>query len=309
MTKRTTESLLVGTCVAAFASFTACPALAQHMLSSSRISITFADPATGFTTRDNNRIDSISWINSDGVSTGNLAANNTDGGYHPCNDEYEFFGESDGYPVQQTAPLIVVPGETAVYGGSGELKARITTKVNKCKNRHTGPLSALSTTVYTLGNSPGTINSVKIVRTFLFGVNTPIFAQSGLRPYMARVSLYKYDNVKLPNSDGVIVTYNDNACQDDCTVTDWNGTWLADDDGMGDGVAIIRSASSMNPAFIVLDADSFSESNVSSVVLAQPDAGWTAPVVETEYLCFYDSTSWPAKRQAAGKLPEGCHVK
>jgi hypothetical protein len=42
-------------------------------------------------------------------------------------------------------------------------------------------------------------------------------------------------------------------------------------------------------------------------VLLQPVGGWKARVAETEYLCFYDASSWPAAARAAGKMPKGCH--
>lgn len=292
--------------LAGFGLAAAGPATAQHTLANTRISITFADPATGFSTLDNDRIDSVSWINSAGSSTGNLASNAT-GGPFQCNDPDEFFGEAEGYPDEGQAPEMVTVGEVSTWHGTTSLKGSISTKKKGCKGAT--QVSALTTSAYSLSSKANTVNSVKIVRTFKFGPTTPIFTNTGLRAYMARVPISVYHYTILPNAAGAITVYDANNCSSPCSVTDWNGTWLAEDDGSGNGVAIVRSASSTNPAFVGIDSDGYSQSNVSSVVLSQPGGGWTAPVKETEYLCFYDPTSWPAASQAAGKLPTGCRVK
>jgi hypothetical protein len=275
-----------------------------NTLANSRLSITLNEGEKWL--RDNDRVDSLTWINSSGVTTANLVANAVNGPF-TCGDPVEFFGQADGYPVQADPPLMVVPGEISSGHDTDTVEERINTHGKACKDSPT--LNAATRTIYKLGNTPHDINSVKIIRDFLFGPTTPTFKQSGLRPYMARVPLQTYAVVKLPDSTGKIVKYNVDKCADNCTVIDWNGTWFADDDGKGNGVAIIRAASSLNPAFIVLDNDSYSQSNVSSLVLAQPGGGWTAAVEETEYLCVYDSVSWPAHKQKTGKLPTGCEVK
>jgi hypothetical protein len=277
-----------------------------NTITNGRVTLDLDDPTTGFATRDNDRVDSVSWINSAGISTGNLASNAVHGPFG-CGDPVEFFGQADGYPVQQDAPIMVTAGEASRYHSPAALDVRTHTKKDTCRGQ--GPLSALTTTRYTLSANADKISSVKIVRDFLFGPTTPVFSQSGLRPYMPRLPLATYHYVKLPDSEGKITKYNVDSCADDCTITDWNGTWLADDDGNGNGVVIVRSAMSTNPAFIVLDNDDYSSSNVSSVVLTQPAGGWKAPVEEIEYLCFYDATSWPIHKQKAGKLPVGCDVK
>ena len=62
----------------------------------------------------------------------------------------------------------------------------------------------------------------------------------------------------------------------------------------------------MAPALLTINNGSFSASNLTSVVLIQPPNGWKAEVIETEYLCFYDPTTWPAASRAQLKLPLGC---
>ena len=55
-----------------------------------------------------------------------------------------------------------------------------------------------------------------------------------------------------------------------------------------------------------MDNDSDTESNLTSIVLTRPAGAWAGKVSETEYLCFYDPTTWPAAKRAAVKLPGGC---
>jgi hypothetical protein len=57
---------------------------------------------------------------------------------------------------------------------------------------------------------------------------------------------------------------------------------------------------------LTVNNDSFSGSTLTSVVLIQPPNGWKTKVIETEYLCFYDSTTWAAADRAQLKLPAGC---
>ena len=124
---------------------------------------------------------------------------------------------------------------------------------------------------------------------------------------MPRVPLAAYPNVVVSNAAGTALnTFHAGNCGGDCEITDWNGRWFADDDGAGNGLMVIRSTSSIAPALLTINNDSFSASNLSSVVLLQPAGGWKAQVVETEYLCFYDAVSWPASARAAGTLPKGC---
>ena len=71
------------------------------------------------------------------------------------------------------------------------------------------------------------------------------------------------------------------SCPADCEQTDWNGRWFADDDGSGSGMVVIRSSLSTAPALLTINNDSFSASNLSSVVLIQPVTGWTPSRLRT----------------------------
>jgi hypothetical protein len=110
----------------------------------------------------------------------------------------------------------------------------------------------------------------------------------------------------VPNKEGQLVTYDSNNCTTaPCAVTDWDGTWIADDFGGGSGLLIIRDPSSIVPAFIGIQSGGAANSNFSSIVLSQPAAGWSGIVTETEILCPYDQNTWTPK---PGTLPYDCNI-
>jgi hypothetical protein len=272
-----------------------------NVIANSRITVDFDDPDTGMFTGDADRIDSISWIDSSGNSTGNLAADSY--GYTYCNDADEYFGEAEGEPDEAQAPLMVTTGEVSTWTAVSAFEGKTATSGFDCNNN---PLSGKTKTIYKLFNSKTKINEMEVKRRFGFNAKTQEFGNSGLRAYMARLPSSPYHYTLVPDGSGNVVAYDSNDCGYPCEITDWNGKWLADDDGSGNGVAIIRSAASTASAIVVIDSDGFSDSNVSSVVLEQPQGGWKAPVTEVEYVCFYDSASWTAQEQSAGQLPQGC---
>ena len=65
---------------------------------------------------------------------------------------------------------------------------------------------------------------------------------------------------------------------------------------------IVRHASSSNPVALWVDMDGVSQTTASGVLLVQPAGGLTGTVVETESLCFYDSSIWSPRLT----LPIGC---
>ena len=170
-----------------------------------------------------------------------------------------------------------------------------------------GSADAAATTTYTLYNSAAKENMVLIRRKFSFNHGTPVFNGHGLRPYVPRLEESLYHTVIWPNAaNTTLLSANSSGCGGDCEVTDWNQRWFADDSagGSGSGMLVIRISKS--PALLTINNDSFSNSNLSSVVLIQPNGGWKSPVTETEALCFYDTTTWPVADRAALKLPASC---
>ncbi len=220
-----------------------------------------------------------------------------------CNDPDEFFGEAEGEPDEGAAPLMVTAGEVSSWTGVSALAGKTATSGKDCNGN---PLSGKTKTTYKLFSAKKKVNEMEVSRRFMFNSKTQDFGNTGLRAYMARLPLSPYHYTLVPDSSGLVTTYDSNDCGGPCEITDWDGKWLADDDGNGNGMAIIRSSLSTASAIVVIDSDGFSNSNVSSVVLEQPAGGWKAPVTEVEYVCFYDSTSWTTQEQNAGQLPAGC---
>jgi hypothetical protein len=271
------------------------PAMANQ-LANSRITVEL--DTGGSTTAD--RVDSLVWIDSQGVATPNLAVS---GGGPYCGDPLEFFGQSYG-DVDGGGLYLVIAGSSAKWtqrtGASGTSK---TTGMDSCAT-----VVGKTTTSYSLGSGAAVQNMMKIKRTFDFDAS----AQSNtnnLRAYVPRVSVSIYYDVIYPDSTGALQSFNVDECSSACEISDWNGKWVADDDGNGNGIVLIRDPSSTWPAEIAADNDSDSESNLTSILLMRPEAGWSGKLAETEYLCVYDATSWPAANRANGELPEGCRVR
>jgi hypothetical protein len=289
---------------ATFAGLAGSPAVADggHTLQNARLTILFGSTANGYGTNDADRVDAISWVNSSGTAITNYV---TSGGPLHCGDPQEFFGEAYGDygttgDTGVPTPNAVVPGVTSTWVGTGALKG--TTKIGTFVGCD-GPLDARTKTQYTLFTQPGLVNSLKIVRSLTFARHP---SAGNIRAYVPRLPLGVYPVVYAPDASGVVQTYNANNCPLNCTETNWNGVWMADDDGQGNGMVVVRDPATNPPAQLTIDYDGYSNSNNSAVTLVMPTAGWSGTVVETEFLCFYDATSWPAHQRAKGKLPVGC---
>ena len=293
---------LLACCLSAGLAVSEAAADGGHTLDNARLTILFGSTANGYGTNDADRVDAVTWVNSSGTSVTNYV---TSGGPLHCGDPQEFFGEAygdygtsgdTGVPI----PHAVVPGVTSIWSGTAAThgSTAIRTLVG-CD----GPLDAKTRTQYTLFTQPGLVNSLKIVRSFTFARHP---SAGNLRAYVPRLQLAVYPVVYAPDATGVVQTYNVNACPLNCTETNWNGVWMADDDGQGNGMVVVRNPATNPPAQLTIDYDGFSNSNNSAVTLVMPTAGWSGTVVETEFLCFYDATSWPAHQRTKGKLPLGC---
>lgn len=269
---------------------------AAHELTNGRITAEFA--TGGSKTMD--RLDSLTWINSDGVQTANLVAA---GGPPDCGDPQEFFGEaysdSDSFIL-----FMVVAGANAKWNQTND-----TSGTSKTTGKDTCfTLSGKTTTDYALDVADTKVSEMTIKRVFNFTAD----ANLNMRAYAARLPDAIYSTVLYPDSTGAVQSVDVFNCGalPTCEISDWNGKWFADDDGNGNGMVMIRDKVSTWPAVLGIDFDLFSNSNVTSMVLMRPSDGWTGKkVAEVEHMCFYDAKSWPAKKRNAGKLPVGCAVK
>jgi hypothetical protein len=294
--------LWVGVLLLATAAFAggASPATdGPHTLTGSKLTLVFADPGSGFTATTGDRLDSLTWIDSTGTPI-NIVPKK--GGGPICGDPIEFFGQSYGEP-EGTSPSLVVSGSTSTWTFPNATTGKAKTTGSNCL----GALDAKVVTKYTVYTTPDRENEVRIVRKFKFNESTPVFNGHGFRPYVPRLDRNGYNTVLWPNAANTALnsSFSSN-CPGDCEVTDWNQRWFADDNGSGSGMLVIRSPKSTDPALLTINWDSFSFSNLSSVVLIQPEGGWKSTVKEIEYLCFYDPTTWPVADRAALILPKSC---
>jgi hypothetical protein len=256
-------------------------------------------------TNDGNRIDSLTFPYAQ--LGGEMAATEPVGGPNHCRDPDEFFGQALGYPDTAQGPLMVASGERASWS---EFKAKndSITQAKTFTGLATCPgtsLNGLVRTIYTLNEDR--FYGVKIDRTFNFKAGIGVLPNSGLRAYLPRVSsVYHY--VLVPNAAGKVITYDANNCTaSPCTITDWNGKWVADTSGNINtvGLVIVRDPSSTTPAFIGIQGGGVSKANSTSIVLSQPSGGWSGTVTETEILCYFNYNSWTP---AADTLPVGCAI-
>lgn len=278
------------------------------VLTGGTLTLDFADPAIGGNATTLDRLDTLTWSGGSGAIAGqNLVSNSGPGG---CNgDPAEFFGQSYGEP-EGTYPLIVWAGSTATLSNQTTTSMTSTTSgVVTCSCGNSTPGNTPTTTTYNVfpAGDPDA-NEVRISRTLEFSTATPVYSGThGVRGYVARLPIGTYSTVLYPNAAGTAInTASAAACPGDCEESDWNGQWFADDNGSGTGMVVFRDSSSTSPALLAINYDASSQSNLTSIVLIQPGAGWTAPVTETEWLCFYDPTTWTAAQRLAGTLPTGC---
>lgn len=251
---------------------------------------------------DPERVTSLTWIDSNGNSSGNLVA---EGGPFMCTDPREFFGQSYGAP-EGNLPNLVVAGHLATLSEKSAKKATIKGGAVDCLN----VAQTRVTTSYQLF-SGSRASEVRITRTLGFGKHTPLFSGVGVRPYVPRVPVGDFSITLVPNGASNGVTYVSlGSCSSDCLTpvgAGWNGSWFADiDPPSGDAMIVLRDPAMTSPVDMTINEDDLSSSNLSSFVLLQPDGGWHAAVQEVEYLCFEDLSSWPQAKRDAAKLPAGC---
>ena len=230
---------------------------------------------TRFSTADNNRVDSIAWITGAGASTGNLASN---GGPLHCNNPLEFFGQSYG-DGGNSHPFLVVSSVTSRWKSPAGNTLTGKTKVNTGVVCDFRPRRAEPAPPTRSKNRTAVENQMTVQRSFSFKT---VSNTSDLRAYVPRLPIGAYGAVSWPNAASVVQTGNAGSCSGGCIVTDWNGTWFAEQTSAGQGLVVIRNPKSGPPALLVFDNNSFSNSNNSAVALRLPAGGWLGTYRETE---------------------------
>jgi hypothetical protein len=215
----------------------------------------------------------------------------------PQGGDLEFFGNSWDAFNDVTFRALVGWGSTGTWDTRNPHGVAIASLASGCF----GTSGVAVQTWYQFFDQGPEANRIIVQRRFSFGT-TPF--PYDLRAYIPR--LYprdQYSQVIHPNADGTaLVTEIGNDCEFGCEITDWNGTWLAVHDPLSGRGMIVRHAFSTNPVALWVDMDGGSQTTASGVLLLQPPGGFTGTVVETESLCFYDSSTWTPSLT----LPAGC---
>lgn len=272
-------------------------ALASASIDTVNRTVTTSKLALQFGATDPERIDSLKWTDSSGTQTGNLA---TEGGSH-CSDSQEYWGESYAFP-ESAAPDIVVGGAAGTWGSPQANQVQIQDQ----STPGCGDVIPVTTT-YTFFDTGAQANEFKVERNVSFS-NNSYAGTEGFRAYTPRVPVSTYDQVLYPNAQGQLQQAG--VCDNCATISDWSGGWFADNaSSTNSGMIVLRDTADTQPAHLAIDQDSYSGSNNTAVELLQPSGGWSSPVDEIEYLCFYDATSWPVADRPGGQsatLPAGC---
>jgi hypothetical protein len=244
----------------------------------------------------------LKWRPSTAAAFGpNLAAA---GGGGCGGDASEFWGQSYGNADGQ-GPGPVVAGSRGSWDVRGRRTVEIDTVAPEGCSGDTPPIPVR--TRYSFFDEGPSANAIRMERRWSFSPLQEPYSVQGMRAYVPRLPSGTYNQEIYPKEDGTLVT---SGICNVCIVNgaNWNGKWVAlNSSGTNAGMMIIRATGNSSPASITLDFDSSSGSNNTGISLDRPvPNGWTAPLTETEFLCFYDATTWPVLERSATRLPDGC---
>ena len=149
-------------------------------------------------------------------------------------------------------------------------------------------------------SDPSTGNTFTMQRTFSFGTTAPF--KSDVKAYMPR--LYpggQYNSAYYPTTGGTLAQVNEGSCNGGgCKFTDWNGSWVAITNGVTGQGMVLKRTSPPAPVALWIEQDGGSATSTASVLLLQPQGGFTGTVTESESMCFF--SSW----NPSLTLPAGC---
>jgi hypothetical protein len=246
-------------------------------------------------------VQGLKWRPSTAVAFGSSLAASGGGG---CGDATEFWGQSYGNADGQ-GPGPVVAGSR----GSWDVRGRRTVEINSLApeacSGDTPPIPVR--TRYSFFDEGPSANLIRMERKWSFSPLQEPYSVQGMRAYVPRLPSGTYNQEIYPKGDGELVT---SGLCNVCVVNgaNWNGKWVAlNSSATNAGLMIIRAVGNSSPASITLDYDGSSGSNNTGISLDRPlPNGWTAPLTETEFLCFYDANTWPVAERSATRLPDGC---
>jgi hypothetical protein len=292
----------------------AAPASAVTIDTTAR-TVTAAKISMGWsTTSTPDQVDSVRWTDSAATQTGNLASNNSGGGgCGAITGPTEFWGQSLGSMSGGGSidPVLVLQGSAGTWSAPRSNRVQIDSSFPTSCSGYTAAVPV--STTYTYFDSATYQNEVRVTRTYGFDVATPPFTQSdGFRAYVPRLPRATYPTVVYPTASSGLGSIDAGLCSSPCFPSDFDQSagWFAMESSAGSGMIVRRDPGNSTPGKLEVDNDDNSASNLSDFDLLNPGggttSGFTAAVNETEYLCFFDATSWTSAQQAALQLPAGC---
>jgi hypothetical protein len=219
-------------------------------------------------------------------------------------DATEFWGQSYGNADGQ-GPGPVVAGNRGSWDRRGGRTVEIDTIASEACSGDTPPVPVR--TRYSFFDEGASANAIRMERSWSFSPTQEAYSVQGMRALVPRLPYPIYNQEIYPDGAGNLATTGlCNVCL--IPGSGWNGKWVAlDSSTTHAGLMIIRAAGNASPASLTLDYDGSSGSNNTGISLDRPvPNGWLAPVTETEFLCFYDVTTWPLAERSANRLPDGC---
>jgi hypothetical protein len=245
-------------------------------------------------------VQSLKWLS---PKIGSFTADLASEGGGACGDPTEFWGQA--YPNQDgTGPAPVVAGQR----GSWEATSNRTVLIESVSAQNcSGNTPEIPVrTRYTFFEEGAAANVVRMERRISFAANQlPNHVVQGMRFYVPRLPAGTYNQEIYPNAAGTAL--NTIGSGGPVAHEDWNESWMAiDSSSTHAGLLIFHKPDGSHDASVTSDNDSSSGSNNSGITLNRPAAGWLEPATETEYLCFYDETTWPLLTRSPTNLPAGC---
>jgi hypothetical protein len=228
----------------------------------------------------------------------NGSGNLTNAWTHPdCSGDLEFFGNSWVSENEGTSDFFFASlagwGTTGSWSKPSGYVVDIGSISSGCPGSADIPIA---TDYQFFADKP---DLIMVQRTFDFGSGP--YAHD-LRAFIPRLfPANGFTEVIHPNASGdQLIT--EGTCGYGCIAASWDGSWFAINNP-STGLGMIVQSTSFSTA-LWLDDDGGSLTNSSSVLLLQPPGGFTGTVTDTEYLCFYDSSSWtPSLTPPAGCQP------
>lgn len=221
-----------------------------------------------------------------------------DGGVSPCGDVQETWGQSYGEP--QPILAMVRAGSRGSWTDQGDGTIRIDSQITEPDCSGFQGQLPVRTTYQFYGEG----DQFAVTRRLDIGAEHDPFTQGHLRPYVPRMPRSPYTNTLWDNDGGFNDSVATGCSLNPCVAPGWDGAWFAQHDpDTGRGLLVVRAAGD-TPARLLIDNDAPSLSNSSSADFVP--AVFDSELSETEFLCFYDATTWPAAQRDAGRPPSWC---